>query len=130
MKHLVIAGLLAGILLAVACTHTTRYSVKDPATQGNGRAPTHYAVAMLEFRFQPESLNVVAGDTVTWTNHGNLPHTTTSGVSGKPDGKWSSEHLGRGRSFSYVFAEPGTYPYYCAPHHSLGMKGVVVVTKR
>lgn len=87
-------------------------------------------VAMLEFHFQPESLNVTTGDTVTWVNKGKVPHTTTSGFDGKPDGLWDTKHLARGESFSYVFAQPGTYYYFCRPHHSLGMKGVIVVTNR
>ena len=130
MKHLAIFGLLAGLLLmAVGCTHTTRYSVKDPPAEGSAKAPTHHEVGMLEFRYHPESLNVSVGDSVTWVNHGRLPHTTTSGVNGKPDGKWDSPHIGRGGRYSYVFSEPGVYHYYCIPHHGLGMKGVVVVTK-
>jgi plastocyanin len=85
---------------------------------------------MLEFHFQPESLNVFTGDTITWVNKGHIPHTTTSGVDGKPDGLWDTKHLARGESFSYVFSQPGTYRYFCRPHHGLGMKGVVVVTNR
>ena len=85
---------------------------------------------MLDFRFHPESLNVFTGDTVTWVNKGRVPHTTTSGVDGKPDGLWDTKHLARGESFSYVFSQPGTYRYFCRPHHGLGMKGVVVVTSR
>ena len=67
---------------------------------------------------------------VTWTNKGRVPHTTTSGVDGKPDGLWDTKHLVRGESFSYAFTQPGTYRYFCRPHHGLGMKGVVVVTNR
>ncbi len=130
MRLLAISGLFAGLLLAVGCTHTTRYSVKDPTTADPATAPTHFEVTMQEFRFHPDSITVAAGDTVTWVNRGRLPHTTTSGLNGKPDGRWDSKELGRGASFSYVFAEPGKYNYYCAPHHRLGMTGVVVVTKR
>ncbi len=85
---------------------------------------------MLDFRFHPESLTVFTGETVTWVNKGRIPHTTTSGVDGKPDGLWDTPHLARGESFSYVFSQPGTYHYFCRPHHGLGMKGVVVVTNR
>jgi plastocyanin len=118
-----IAGLLSVLALSlvmVECTHAVKPVSDIPRNQ----------VAMLDFRFHPESLNVSTGDTVTWVNKGRVPHTTTSGVAGKPDGLWDTKHLARGESFSYVFSQPGTYRYFCRPHHGLGMKGVVVVTNR
>jgi plastocyanin len=116
-----IAGLLSVLsLLSVECAHTVKPVGYMPRNQ----------VTMLDFRFHPESLKVFTGDTVTWVNKGRFPHTTTSGVNGKPDGLWDTKHLARGESFSYVFSQPGTYRYFCRPHHGLGMKGVVVVTNR
>jgi len=129
MKHPGVVCLLAGLGLSmVGCAHSTKYAATEPAM--GGRAATRFEVAVLEFHFRPESLNVFTGDTVTWVNHGRVPHTTTSGVNGKPDGLWASKHLSRGASFSHVFTEPGTFRYYCTPHHALGMKGVIVVTSR
>ena len=124
MKFVTIAGLLAILVVSVAsieCTHAVR-------SDGNASGPRNI-VSMVEFRFRPESLNVFVGDTVTWVNRGTFAHTTTSGVNGKPDGLWI-KHLSRGKSFSYVFTQPRTYRYSCMPHHSLGMKGVIVVTGR
>ena len=120
-----IAGLLSVLavsLVMVGCTHAV--------ITASGSVLRRNQVAMLDFRFHPESLNVFTGDTVTWVNKGRVPHTTTSGVDGKPDGLWDTKHLARGESFSYVFSQPGTYRYFCRPHHGLGMKGVVVVTSR
>jgi plastocyanin len=114
-------------VMLVQCTHAVK---PDPSGAGQATGTPRNQVAMLEFHFQPESLDVFAGDTVTWVNKGNLPHTTTSGVDGKPDGLWDTKHLARGESFSYVFSQPGTYRYFCRPHHGLGMKGVIVVTNR
>jgi plastocyanin len=130
MKDLTILLLLAGMTLMVGCAHTTTCSARDPIAAGPADPRSNFEVAMLEFHFQPESLNLAVGDTVTWVNHGHLPHTTTSGVNGKPDGRWDSGYLERGHSFSYVFTGPGTYRYYCMPHWRLGMKGVIVVTAR
>jgi plastocyanin len=112
-------------VVAMGCTHSIK-----PGDGVEGRTAARNQVAMLEFRFQPESLNIFAGETVTWVNKGKFPHTTTSGANGNPDGLWDTPHLGRGKSFSYVFTKPGTYYYFCRPHHGLGMKGVVVVTSR
>jgi plastocyanin len=32
-----------------------------------------------------------------------------------------------GAEFSLTFDKPGTYPYFCAVHADLGMKGTIVV---
>ena len=128
MKIFRIAGLLSAVtasLLTFQCSHAVK-----PGSGNTSAGEPKNQVAMLEFHFQPESLNVKTGDTVTWVNKGNFPHTTTSGVDGKPDGLWDTKHLARGESFSHVFSQPGTYHYFCRPHHGLGMKGVIVVTNR
>jgi len=129
MKSVRIACLMSVVALSVAsieCSHAVR---SESSTMGQAATP-QYTVSMSEFKFRPESLNVFTGDTVTWMNKGTFPHTTTSEVNGKPDGLWDSKHLSRGESFSYVFAQPGAYRYFCTPHHGLGMKGVVVVASR
>jgi|WetSurMetagenome_2_1015567.scaffolds.fasta_scaffold507230_1 manganese oxidase len=129
MNRLRIDWLLACLVLSVAnvgCNHA-RSQGGDPAASG---AVPRNEIAMLEFRFRPDSLNVWTGDTVTWINRGSFPHTTTSGSDGKPDGLWDTKHLARGESFSYVFTRAGTYRYFCRPHNGLGMKGVVVVSNR
>ena len=40
-------------------------------------------------------------------------------------GRFYSDILGSGDSFSYTFDEPGTYSYFCSPH--LWMTGFVIV---
>jgi plastocyanin len=61
--------------------------------------------------FSPASLTVPAGSTVTWSNDGARPHTTTSDT-----GVWDSSMLSAGQTFSQVFASAGTFPYNCAFH--------------
>jgi plastocyanin len=66
---------------------------------------------------------------VTWTNDDTVPHTVTSGVVEdnvpKPDGKFDSNILTAGKSFSFVFDTAGEYDYYCFLHPF--MTGNVVV---
>ncbi len=84
-------------------------------------------VSVLDFFFQPQTITINAGDTVTWTNNGFAPHTTTSGTGCVSDGKWDSGTLGA-VPFSRVFTTPGTYPYFCVFHClSSGMTGTVIV---
>lgn len=82
----------------------------------------HYSVAISSFAFNPESLNVRVGDTVTWTNNDAVNHTSTSNT-----GVWNSGILTTGHSYSFTFAATGHFPYHCAVH--LSMHGVVVVTQ-
>ena len=71
------------------------------------------------YRFDPETIEVQAGDTVTWTNDDNFTHTVE--VEGQGDHK-----VGRGEHVSITFDKPGTYDYVCTLH-SHDMQGTVVV---
>lgn len=63
--------------------------------------------------FAPGSLTVAAGDTVTWTNDDDSPHTATAA------GQFDSGNLDPGQSFSFTFDEPGTYSYVCLYHDDM-----------
>jgi len=79
-------------------------------------------VSIVDFAFQPNTMNVQIGDTVIWTNNGGAPHTVTSdGGAGPLD----SLNLGTGDTYSHTFVAEGTYSYHCAIHTS--MKGTVTV---
>ena len=71
------------------------------------------------YRFEPRTIVVDAGDTVTWTNEDNFTHTV------EVDGQGDHE-VERGESFSLAFERPGTYPYVCTLH-SRDMDGEVIV---
>ena len=78
------------------------------------------AVSIQDYSFQPATLRIEAGDTVTWTNRDAVRHTVTG-----EDGDWTSGLLARGQSFSRTFTEPGTFEYYCEPHPNMQAKIVV-----
>jgi plastocyanin len=78
-------------------------------------------VQIVNFAYAPANIQVPAGTQVTWTNLDTAPHTVTFTAS-----KQGSGALQQGQSFSYTFATPGTYAYYCAVHPY--MKAVVTVT--
>jgi plastocyanin len=77
---------------------------------------------VISWRYEPASLTVGSGTTVTWVNQGTTAVTVTS-----PDGLFDSESIGPGASFSYTFDTPGTFRYFCVPYPH--MKGEVVVTR-
>jgi plastocyanin len=77
-------------------------------------------VDIQNYAFVPQTLYVLPGTTVRWTNRDSAAHTTTSDT-----GLWNSGDLGQGQTFSYTFNTVGTYPYHCGRHP--GMQGTIVV---
>jgi plastocyanin len=72
------------------------------------------------YRFDPETIEIQAGQTVTWTNEDNFTHTVE--VEGQGDHK-----VDRGHSVSITFDQSGTFAYVCTLH-SHDMRGTVIVT--
>jgi len=84
--------------------------------------PAEVEVKIASFAFDPSSVTVKQGATVKWTNEDSASHTITA-----DDGSWDSGSLGKGKSFSQVFTQAGTFTYHCTIHPT--MKGTVVVTQ-
>lgn len=61
--------------------------------------------------FDPGSVTVVAGDTVTWTNDTFMAHTVTAN-----DGSFASAPLLAHLTFSNTFTTAGPHPYHCTLH--------------
>ena len=68
------------------------------------------AVHIDNFTFAPAQLNVKVGDTVTWKNHDDIPHTIVS------TGKFRSKTLDTDDSYSFTFTASGDYKYFCSLH--------------
>jgi plastocyanin len=78
--------------------------------------------------FNPSVIRVEQEDYVRWIWLGGS-HTTTSGPPCIADGLWSNVLTTTSTSFTRQFLEaPGTRPFFCMPHCSLGMTGQVIVT--
>ena len=74
------------------------------------------AVHIDNFVFEPAQLTVKAGQTVTWTNRDDIPHTIVSA------GKFRSKTLDTDDKFSFTFTNAGDYKYFCSLHpHMTGM---------
>jgi plastocyanin len=67
-------------------------------------------VTIDNFTFTPAQLKVKVGDTVTWSNHDDIPHTIVSA------GKFRSKALDTDDSFSFTFTAAGDYKYFCSLH--------------
>jgi plastocyanin len=97
-----------------------------------------------ELLFDPVTLTVEVGATVTWENVGSVAHTVTAYESRIPpdaeyfaSGGFDSEQAARekmtdgllrdGDTYQHTFEVAGTYDYVCIPHEGSGMKGSIEV---
>ena len=83
-------------------------------------APPPASVQIGNFTFKAQVLTVKPGTTVTWTNADDIPHTVVS-----KDGVFKSKVLDTGDHFSFTFAKPGQFGYFCSLHPH--MTGTIVV---
>jgi len=77
-------------------------------------------VMVENFSFQPGTLTVKAGTTVTWVNHDDEPHTVNEN-----NKTFKSGTLDTDAKFSYKFTSPGNYSYFCSLHPR--MTGQIIV---
>src|SRR5215468_6854277 len=78
------------------------------------------AVQIGNFTFKAPVTTVKVGTTITWTNGDDIPHTVVS-----KDGVFKSKVLDTGDRFSFTFAKPGQFGYFCSLHPH--MTGTIVV---
>ena len=70
-----------------------------------------HQVSIRGMAFQPATLEVAAGDTVTFTNTGSAPHTATA-----RNGAFDTGRLGTGQSATIRIGSAGTLDYFCTIH--------------
>jgi len=104
-------GAAAGALLALFALGVRAATASDAGTP---------QILIRNFRFEPTTLEVPVGVSVTWVNQDEEIHTVTS-----TQGLFISPGLDGDEHFSFRFEKPGTYEYRCALHPQ--MKGTVVV---
>jgi len=83
-------------------------------------APKTVNVLIKDFAFVPAVLNVSVGETVTWTNEDEDPHSVVAN-----DKSFRSRALDTGDKDSFVFKKPGEYGYYCSLHPHMTAKIIV-----
>ena len=96
---------------------TTTTGAPQPAQNQSGTA----TLTIQNFAFNPPTMNVTVGTKTTVTNKDGFDHTWTS-----DNNTWDSGHISSGQSYTFAFAQAGTYTYHCAIHNY--MVGVVNVS--
>jgi plastocyanin len=88
-----------------------------------------YTVNLNSMSFSPNNITILVNDTVHWVHVAGITHTVTSGT-GPLDpfvGDLFDQSMPAGSTFDYTFTAMGDYPFFCRPHFSMGMIGVVHV---
>jgi len=103
-------------------TTARRLAIADaPLLTGSASAAAGgHDVRIDNFSFMPVELKVEKGTKVTWINHDDIPHNIVS-----TDKKFASPVMDTDDKFTFEFATPGSYKYYCSIHPR--MTGVVQV---
>jgi plastocyanin len=120
---------LAIMLIITSCAASPYTTTTNPqATTTNSQATTTVSqstttvssdqVSIENSAFNPDSLTVKAGATVTWTNNDSITHSIKSD-------SFNSPQLAKGDTFSFTFNNKGTFDYTCGIHPS--MKGKIIV---
>lgn len=113
---IVVAVILAVLVLAAACGSSAGTTTTGLGTNGGSGAQ----VVLKNLAFDPVSVTIKAGGSVTWANQDSVNHTVVG-----DNGEFQSGNLSNGGSFTFTFDEAGSYTYHCGVHPA--MKGTVVV---
>ncbi len=112
-----LAGTAALVLLVLPASLPAAQAPTPPVMVAKVAGPQ---IRIENFAFNPPTVTVPVGATVTWTNNDGTLHTVTSATK-----VFSSAGLDEGGVFAYTFTNPGTYTYYCKLHPH--MTGTIVV---
>ena len=118
-RRRIVGPIVALALVLAACGS----SASSAPSAGRGRpagSSAGGAVAIIDFAFQPASISVPKGTTVTWTNTGATAHTVTA-----DDASFDSGNLDVGKTYSTIANLAGTIAYHCTIHPQ--MKATIVV---
>ena len=120
-------ALLGLVVAAAACISERAPTGPDLAGDCSVALPPGVAgstvVVVRDFAFQPASIAIRAGQSVTWINcsaPGDPPHTATA-----DGGSWGSPQLAAGETYTWTFTQAGTFAYHCEPHPFMAAEVVV-----
>lgn len=95
------------------------------------------AVDPSEAKFEPETIKIKVGDTVTWTNTQLVAHTVTfdpakarhpeSAILPAGVQPFDSGEMAQDQTFKHTFTVKGHYKYFCILHEDMKMFGFVDV---
>ncbi len=125
--------LLAPLAIVSAC------AISGPAVDGRQPANVDATIDMTPYlRFAPSPVKIKTGDTVEFRNVSSFTHTVSTRAANSDEAKltalpagaqtFNSGDIPGGGVWRHTFSVPGTYRYFCEPHHGAGMVGTIVVS--
>ena len=117
---LVSAGVLAAAMFTIHAGSMGGGMMGNPAGNTSSVPVNTTSVEMRNSLYQPSTINVRVGSTVTWTNADPYAHTVTSDEAGRP---LDSPLIAGAGSWTYTFTSPGTYSFHCTPHSARDASG-------
>ena len=115
-------AMLAVVALIAAAGFPSRARAGRPTNSGS--APKTVTVVIRDFKFEPATVTVDAGDTVEWKNDDSVPHTATADGEGQKPA-FDSGTIQTGAAWRFVARNKGTYNYTCTLHPN--MEGKLIV---
>jgi plastocyanin len=130
MRRVVAIAIVA--LLAAACGSSSK-PVSNPIEQPplDMRNQRRVEINAADNLFDPVTIEITAGTTVTWHNTDTVAHDVSKSVDGQDFGAPFGVRVpqfGPGATYSFTFDKPGVYFYTCTIH--TGMNGKIQVDAR
>jgi plastocyanin len=120
-RYLIGIAIIAAILIIPnSCSKSAMNNMYGTGSNGTKGGPGTNEVWIQGMAFDPATITVYEGTTITWTNKDAVAHTVTS-----DGGQFNSGNIGNNGTYSYLFSTAGSYPYHCSIHKS--MTATVVV---
>jgi plastocyanin len=113
----------AVLLCTIAFLNLSLFAIAGEMKNDASTSSKQNRIEIKDFAFNPQTITVKSGETVTWINRDEEPHTIVS--VGKQFKK--STALDTDQEFTLTVGAPGTYDYFCSVHPK--MTGTIVVTK-
>ena len=110
-------------LLAIGSLFLSSFTLGQTEREMSAGSSKNNQIEIKDFHFTPEVVTVKSGETITWINHDEEPHTV---VSVEKQFK-KSPALDTDQEFSVTAGAPGKYSYFCSVHPK--MTGTIVVEK-
>ena len=111
------------LLCAISCLNLSAFALAGDMKDAHSTNSKQNTIEIKDFAFNPQTITVKSGQTITWINRDEEPHTV---VSVEKQFKKSSA-LDTDQRFTITAGIPGTYTYFCSVHPK--MTGTIVVVK-
>ncbi len=86
-----------------------------------------HVIEVRDFQFDPDELEITAGDTVEWINEQGFHNVNGTQTTFPSNPESFGNSTGNGWTYQYVFTAAGTYDFQCDPHATAGMNGSITV---